>query len=156
MKPSRKILCNYQQGQLSLKQISLLEKALNAEYSNLFGNNQRLVVAWVEVPKGQGFTDAKPSQAAWISIEVADGLEQKLREKALKRVSDIWVGITNTDPYDMMIAMMDSSSMSEYMQAMDARLATAGRLRIKLWMVRHALQSKLRKGHIMLNANFGS
>ena len=84
----RKVMCTIHEGQISPPQIHDLEAMIKRVYCDQINSEQRLFVVWTEMPKGQGFTEAKPFRVSWDMVEVDDNFDQQKRETAMQAISD--------------------------------------------------------------------
>ncbi len=99
------VMCVVQEGQVSAE----TEHALKSEIS---GFTQRRFDApadidWIEVPKGSGFTAAKPSTSVITSLYANRSLEQVERISLLKELSDICIGKTGRSAHEVVASIRD-------------------------------------------------
>ncbi len=150
----RKVLCTIHEGQISKPQIHDLEAMIKRVYRDRINGAQRLLVAWTELPRGQGFTEAKPSRVSWVMVEVDDHLDQQKREAAMKAISDEWARIAKVSTGNLMLTLADTSQFSRLAQAMQQRIAPGARLGYKLKLLTHLIVTKLRHGYFAMKANY--
>lgn len=150
----RKVMCTIQEGQISKPQIHDLEAMIKRIYRDQINGEQRLLVVWTEMPRGQGFTEAKPSRVSWVMVEVDDHLDQQTREAAMTAISDEWARIANVSTGNLMLTIADTSQFSRLAQAMQQRIAPGARLSYMLKLLTHLIVMKLRHGYFAMKANY--
>jgi len=150
----RKALCTIHEGQISQVQIHGLEAMIKKVYRERINSEQRLLVVWTEMPKGQGFTNAKPSRVSWVMVEVDDHLDQEKRETAMKAISDEWARIAEVSAGNLMLTMSDTSQFSRLGQAIQQRIAPGARPIYMLKVLTNLIAAKLRYGYFAMKANY--
>ena len=150
----RKALCTIHEGQISQVQIHSLEAMIKKVYRERINSEQRLLVVWTEMPKGQGFSEAKPSRVSWVMVEVDDQLDQEKRETAMKAISDEWARIAEVSTGNLMLTMSDTSQFSRLGQAIQQRIAPGARPIYMLKVLTNLIAAKLRYGYFAMKANY--
>ncbi|MFB7718980.1 hypothetical protein [Nocardia sp. NPDC056100] len=149
----RRILCTIQQGSLTSSQFRAAERALGESYRESLGTGYRTVVVWCEIPRGQSYTENKPSTMSWVLAETDDGLDPTRREHAMRAMSQAWNSITGAGPNDLMLALVDSALFSRYLDLNRARIRPAARPVFLLRTLTHLVASRLTRGHLAIAAN---
>jgi hypothetical protein len=147
-------MCTIHEGQISKPQIHDLEAMIKRVYRDRINGEQRLLVVWTEMPRGQGFTEAKPSRVSWVMVEVDDHLDQQKREAAMKTISEEWARIAKVSTGNLMLTIADTSQFSRLAQAMQQRIAPGARLSYMLKLMTHLIVTKLRHGYFEMKANY--
>lgn len=150
----RKVLCTIHEGQISKPQIHDLEAMIKRIYRDRINGEQRLLVVWTELPRGQGFTEAKPSRVSWVMAEVDDHLDQQTREAAMHTIADEWARIAKVSTGNLMLTLCDKSLFSRNSQAFRQRIAPGARLSYKLKLLTHLIVTKFRQGYFAMKANY--
>ena len=150
----RKALCTIHEGQISQVQIHSLEAMIKKVYRERINSEQRLLVVWTEMPKGQGFSEAKPSRVSWVMVEVDDHLDQEKRETAMKAISDEWARIARVSAGNLMLTMSDTSQFCRLGQAIQQRIAPGARPIYMLKVLTYLIAAKLRYGYFAMKANY--
>ena len=150
----RKAMCTIHEDQISKPQIHDLEAMIKSVYRDQINSEQRLLVVWTEMPRGQGFTEAKPSRVSWVIVEVDDHFDQQRREAAMKTISDEWARIAKVSTGNLMLTIGDTSQFSRLAQAMQQRIAPGARLSYMLKLMTRLILSKLRNGYFEMKANY--
>jgi hypothetical protein len=112
----RKIICNIQEGQITKRQLLELESAFKHSYAQHFGPKPGVAVLWSAIPKGQGYTEGRASRTSLVLVEVADGLNQHLREVARLEMASNWARIAEVDMDHLMITLCDETPFKHYLQ----------------------------------------
>ncbi|MFF2554209.1 hypothetical protein ACFVUS_24635 [Nocardia sp. NPDC058058] len=149
----RRILCTIQQGSLTSSQFRAAERALGEAYRQSLGSTDRTVVVWCEIPKGQSYTENRPSTMSWVLAETDDGLDATRRENAMRAMSRSWNAITGAGPNDLMLALVDSALFSRYLELNRARIRPTARPMFLLRTLTHLVTSRLTRGHLVIAAN---
>ncbi len=150
----RKVLCTIHEGQISKPQIHDLEAMIKRIYRDRINSEQRLLVVWTELPRGQGFTEAKPSRVSWVMAEVDDHLDQQTREVAMHTIADEWARIAKVSTGNLMLTLSDTSQFTRLAQAMQQRIAPGARLSYMLKLLTHLIVTKFRQGYFAMKANY--
>ena len=149
----QKVMCTIHEGQISNPQIHDLEAMIKRVYRDQINSEQRLFVVWTEMPRGQGFTEAKLSHVSWVMVEVNDHFDQQKREAAMKTISDEWARIAKVSTGNLMLTIADTTQFSRLAQAMQQRIVPGARLSFILKLMAHLILSKLRHGYFEMKAN---
>jgi hypothetical protein len=147
-------MCTIHEAQISKPQIHDLEAMIKRVYRDQINSEQRLLVVWTEMPRGQGFTEAKPSRVSWVMVEVDDHFDQQKREAAMKTISDEWARIAKVSTGNLMLTISDTSQFSRLAQAFQQRIAPGARLSYMLKLMTHLIVTKLRHGYFAMKANY--
>ena len=150
----RKVMCTIHEGQISKPQIHDLEAMIKRVYRDRINSEQHLFVVWTEMPRGQGFTEAKPSRVSWVMVEVDDHFDQQEREAAMKAISDEWARIAKVSTGNLMLTIADTSNFSRLAQAMQQRIAPGARSKFMLKMLTHLIVTKVCEGYFEMQANY--
>lgn len=87
-----KCICMVQEEQIPASVLAELEAGLKGIIvANDISENP--VVAWIEVPKGEGWTAGKPSTSSVVAIFCQD-MEQDKRVSMLQLICDLWTAKT--------------------------------------------------------------
>ena len=80
--------CIVQAGQISADTEATLRAHLNAFTTRAFGAPAE--IGWMEIPEGSGFTAAKPSTSAVVSVSAPSPVAQETRKVLLEELCGIW------------------------------------------------------------------
>jgi hypothetical protein len=149
----RKILCNVQDGQFSKNQILALEASLVRGCREHLGDSGPVLVIWCAVPRGQLFTEGKPSRCSSVMIEVDDGLTQARREAAMHALANEWARIAETSTHDLLLTLGDRSTFAAYLAANRDRVRPSRRWVFTLRTLAALVRSRLRDGYASIPAN---
>ena len=149
-----KLLCSIQQGQIARDRIPAIEAVLKQGYARHLGSDARTLVIWCEVPRGQAFTEGRRSDTCWLMIEVADGLDQALREKAMLAIAADFARAAGVPVDKLMVTLCDSALYGAYLAANRARLRPLARIAYTLRMLAGLISSKRRDGFASIAANY--
>jgi hypothetical protein len=94
------MVCTYQQDALAPEQVRHLEAALRKTYAERFSGAATPTVLWCELPAGQAFTEARPSDISYVMVEVEDGLDAPRREAAMMALAETWARVAGV-PIEM-------------------------------------------------------
>ena len=99
------VMCLVQEGGIDPS----VGAALQADLSNLvrqvFGDKGEL--AWIEVKKGNGFTQAMPSTSSLVSIQANRPLAHDERVSIMKSICDFWMKRTGCSINEIVAAVND-------------------------------------------------
>lgn len=100
------VMCIVQEGQISTE----AEDALKSAISNLVNRafDAHADIDWIEVPKGSGFTAAKPSTTIIASLHANRPLGQGERVSLLKELSDICMTETGRSSKEIVTAIRNA------------------------------------------------
>lgn len=101
------VMCVVQEGQIPTDVEYALRSAICNFVQRAFGALAE--IDWIEVPKGSGFTAAKPSTAVIASLQADRSLIQTERISLLKELSDIFIEKTGRSPNEVVIAIRSAS-----------------------------------------------
>jgi hypothetical protein len=150
----RKILCSIQQGTVGKDRIPTLEAALHRKYAEHFGAEGKPFVIWAEVPRGQAYTEGRLSEGAWLMVEVPDGTDQALRERAMLDIAGEWARVAGVPVEKMMVTLCDSSLFGRYLAANSARMRTLPRIGFLLRTLAGLVRSRRRDGYASVAVNY--
>lgn len=150
----RKVMCTIQEGQITKPQIHELEAMIKRVYRDQINSEQHLFVVWTEMPRGQGFTEAKPSRVSWVMVEVEDNFDQQKSEAAMKTISDEWARIAEVSTGNLLLTIADATQFNRLGQAMQQRIAPGARSKFMLKMLTHLIVTKVCQGYFEMQANY--
>lgn len=146
-----KILCTVHEGSFNRAGLLQLEAALTRRYAQLFG--EAPVLLWCELPRGQGFTEGRPSDVSFVMVEVEDGLDQARREAAMLALAQDWASVAGVGIEKLMITLADRSVFALYLRANRERLRPLSRPWYLVSTLAGLWSSKRREGYLALRAN---
>ena len=82
-------MCLVQEGQISADQQADLRSGMTEFSQRAFGAEP--AINWIEVAKGSGFTEAKPSTSVLVAMTAQRPLAQSEREPLIRELCDIWM-----------------------------------------------------------------
>ena len=102
------ILCLVQEGgiapavsqQLEIRLSDITGKALDTDTQ----------VMWIEVAKGNGFTEGKPSTSSLVSVQSPQALRQDDRIALMSEICDLWMEQTGCSINEIVAAVSDPAS----------------------------------------------
>jgi hypothetical protein len=150
----RKLICSIQQGQVPRDRISAIETTLKRSYAEHLGPDPAAFVIWCEVPRGQAYTEGRLSDTCWLMIEVADGLDQALRERAMLALAADFARAAGVHVDKLMVTLCDSTLFGEYLAANRARLRPLARIAYTLKMLVGLVRSRRRDGYASIAVNY--
>jgi hypothetical protein len=148
-----RMVCTYQQDALAPEQVRHLEAALRKTYAERFSGAATPTVLWCELPAGQAFTEARPSDISYVMVEVEDGLDAPRREAAMMALAETWARVAGVPIEMLMITLADSSLFNAYLKSNQARVRPLSRPWFLLSTLAHLWHSRRRHGFLALRAN---
>jgi len=148
----RTVLCSFVQGTLSNDQVRQLGASLERVYAEQLGR-QPLRILWCELPAGQAFTEARPSDIAYVMVEVENGLDQSRREAAMLALADEWARVANVGVDKLMITLADGALFHSYLKANRDRIRPVSRPWFLATTLAHLWASRRRKGYLAIRSN---
>lgn len=149
----RKILCSIQQDHIPRDRIPALEAALARSYAAQFGGAAPFVI-WCEVPRGQAYTEGRLAGGSWLMVEVADGLDQALREKAMLAIAGDFARTAGVAVEKLLVTLCDSTLLGEYLAANSNRMPFFARMGYTLRLLLGLWSSRRRDGYASMAANY--
>lgn len=148
-----KIICTVPEAAFSKSEITALEASLRDAYAEQFGDSESIMVLWYRLPPGQSYVAGSEDDVYIALVEVADGLDQVLREAAMLHFTKVFAESAGVSFGKPLVSMLDSSKVSEYLQANRERLRWSSRLRFLLGTLLHAVSSRRRDGFSSIKVN---
>jgi len=84
--------CFVQEGQTADQRSDALISQLSSFSQKELGGDAS--INWIAVPKGNGFTAAKPSTSAIVSFTAGEAIPQDTRVTLLQEICDLWMAET--------------------------------------------------------------
>ncbi len=100
------VMCLVQQGQVPAEAEEALKSEIGAFTQRRFQADAQ--IDWIEVPKGSGFTAARPSTTVIASLQANRPLEQGERVRLLKELGAICTKGTGRSSHEVVIAIRDA------------------------------------------------
>lgn len=100
-------ICLVQEGQIS----DACQTALKAGIKDIVVSNELgsdVNIAWIVVPKGQGWTAGKPSTSSVVTL-MAPPIEQSHREQILTTMCDLWTNQTGCHINEIIASVVPAS-----------------------------------------------
>ncbi|QFT78752.1 hypothetical protein [Erythrobacter sp. THAF29] len=97
--------CLVQEGQIAHAQAESLRVATVNFARQSFGAEPE--VNWIEVPKGSGFTEGKPSTSVLVSMNADRALSLAEREPLLRELGQIWEREADRSPDEVVTVISD-------------------------------------------------
>ena len=97
--------CMVQEGQISLDQEAVLRRDTAGFASKHFGGEPEF--HWVTIAKGDGFTEAKPSNSVIVSMNADRSLAPAMREPLLRELCEIWERGSGLSPDEVVTVISD-------------------------------------------------
>ena len=98
-------MCVVQEGQISPEVETRLKSRIGAFVQTSF--DEPLDLDWIVVPKGSGFTAAKPSNGIVISMQASKPLKREERINALHSLCEICMSETGRTHSEVVVAVRD-------------------------------------------------
>lgn len=98
-------MCLVQEGQLPPKTEASLRSGLEALSQRAFGISAS--INWITVPENSGFTAAKPSTSAIVSMQADKPLDQNTRVSLLKDICELWMRETQCSMDEIVASVTD-------------------------------------------------
>ena len=149
----RKLICSVQQGKVARALFPGLEAALKSCYAEHFGARPAVMMIWIEVPQGQGYTEGRLSDVSWIMVEVEDGLAQSRREAAMLALAAQWARVAGVATDRIVLTLCDSAVLSQYLAANRQRLRPLSRIGYLVKTLTALWSSRRRHGFLSMPAN---
>lgn len=105
------IMCLVQQGGIEPSVSGVLKTDLMELAQRAFDEESE--IAWIEVGKGNGFTEAKPSTSSLVSIQANRPLPQGERIAIMKNICDFWMQRTSCSINEIVAAVSDPVSQGD-------------------------------------------
>ena len=102
------IMCLVQEGRIEPSTATALKDGLGAIAAKAFGGGPQ--INWIEVQKGNGFTEAKPSTSSLVSMPSSRPLPQQERIAIMKAICDLWMDKTGCSINEIVAAVSDPVS----------------------------------------------
>ncbi|MGV9413066.1 hypothetical protein ACWDOP_24430 [Nocardia sp. NPDC003693] len=131
-----------------------VERALTRAYRDVLGDG-RVTVVWTEIPRGQSFTDFRPSSMSWVMAEVDDDLDATVRADALHAMSEAWTGATGATSNELMVALCDTAWFDRYLDLNRSRIDPLAQPKFLARTGLRLIAAKLRTGRLAMPANHG-
>lgn len=97
--------CLVQEGQISDAQQAALRAGMTEFAKRSFGSEPQ--INWITVPKGSGFTEAKPSTSVLVMMTADRSLPPSEREPLLRELCDIWMDGTGKSMNEVVTVVND-------------------------------------------------
>lgn len=97
--------CMVQEGQISAEQEAKLREVTSHFAQTHFGS--KATFNWVTVPKGNGFTAAKPSTSVIVSVRAHRSLAPSQRVPLLHELEGLWRKHANRGPDEVVTVIAD-------------------------------------------------
>ncbi len=98
-------VCMVQEGQVSPGQEAELRRETSAFAARHFGAEPQ--INWVRIAKGNGFTEAKPSNSVIVSMNADRSLAPSAREPLLRELCEIWERSAGLSPNEVVTVIRD-------------------------------------------------
>ena len=98
-------ICMVQEGQITPDQEAALRRDTAGFASKHFGAEPEF--NWVTVGKGNGFTEAKPSNSVIVSMNADRSLAPSSREPLLRELCEIWERGAGLSPNEVVTVIRD-------------------------------------------------
>ena len=98
-------ICMVQEGQISPDQEAALRRDTAGFAARHFGSEPEF--NWVIVDKGNGFTEAKPSNSVIVSMNADRSLAPSSREPLLRELCEIWERGAGLSPSEVVTVIRD-------------------------------------------------
>lgn len=98
-------MCMVQESQISPETEAALKSKLTAFSDKAFG--APIEIDWIHVPKGGGFTEAKPSTSSIVSMNANKPLDQETRIALLNDICDFWMAETGCSLEEVVAVIRD-------------------------------------------------
>lgn len=148
----RKILCSTQQDRIGRERMAGLAAVLKRSYAAHFGSEP--LVIWCEIPRGQAWTEGRLSDGSWLMIEVADGLDQATRERAMLGIANDWARAAGVPVERLMVTLCDAPLFAEYLAANRNRMPLLPRIGYTLRLLASVVTSQRRDGYATIAADY--
>ena len=99
------VMCVVQEGQLSVDAENALKSEINSFVKRAF--DAAADIDWIVVPRGSGFTAAKPSNSLITSLQANRALDQSERISLLRELGDICTSKTGCSSNEVITAIRD-------------------------------------------------
>ena len=104
-------MCLVQEGQISDAQQASLRAEMTSYSQRNFGADP--AIGWIVVPKGSGFTEAKPSNSVIVSMTSNRSLQQDVRVPMIQELCDIWMEGTDLTAHEVVAMVADPAPEGE-------------------------------------------
>jgi len=101
-------MCLVQQGQISDCQQAALREAMARLAQEAF--DEALEIEWIEVARGDGFTEAKPSTSAIVQMTAPRPLSPTQREPLIRKLCDLWIEGSGLSANEVVAVIRDPQS----------------------------------------------
>lgn len=98
-------LCMVQEGQIAPDQETALRRETADFARRRFGDQPEF--NWVTISKGNGFTEAKPSNSVIVSMTADRALAPSAREPLLRELCEIWERGAGLSPNEVVTVIRD-------------------------------------------------
>lgn len=99
------VMCVVQEGQLSVDAENALKSEINSFVKRAF--DAVADIDWIVVPRGSGFTAAKPSNSLITSLQANRALDQDERISMLRELGDICTSKAGRSSNEVIAAIRD-------------------------------------------------
>jgi len=101
-------MCLVQQGQISDEQQAALREAMARLAREAF--DDQIEIEWIEVAKGSGFTEAKPSTSVIVQMTAPRPLSPTQREPLIRELCEIWMRGSGLSANEVVAVIRDPQS----------------------------------------------
>ena len=98
-------MCLVQEGQISGEQEATLRAGMTEFAQQAFGSEP--AINWIEVAKGSGFTEAKPSTSVLVSMTADRPLAPSERTPLIQQLCDIWMAGSGRSANEVVAVIRD-------------------------------------------------
>lgn len=102
------ILCLVQEGNIERSVVENLKVELTQLTQSALAGEP--AISWIEVKRGNGFTEAKPSTSSLVSIQSNRVLSQKERISMMEKICNFWMAETYCSINDIVATVSDPVS----------------------------------------------
>jgi phenylpyruvate tautomerase PptA (4-oxalocrotonate tautomerase family) len=100
--------CIVQAGQRAEREQARLSEGLARLAHEAFGDAPEAVeIQWISVPEGFGFTAGEPSTSSLVVRSVPVGFAERLRERFMSKVCDLWQDVTGCTKDEIVVTALD-------------------------------------------------
>lgn len=147
------ILITIGKDQFTDSQIRSLEHVVLHNYRTHISTDKARVL-WSQVPNGDSYKDYEQKQPSILSLGCEVGFAQEKRVRMFENCSEDWLAITQQDPDDLVIAILERPIFEAFLKRNNQQLTGLGKAKFYAHVLADLALNKTRKGYFAFDSSF--